>query len=131
MAAGAGESFGGLLGWDSFEGDYFGIDGTDAWAEDEAKKKLKQMTKNELIQSIRQCFRIYQSYVGLQNRYDSLKAAIDILRDQNTGFLQTIKEIEKLYEQAAEHQGLYAEYSKEWKEFERYTDALPQEAWIQ
>ena len=131
VAASAGESFGGLLGFDSYEGDYFGIDGTDVWAEDEAKKKLKQMTKDDLIQSIRQCFRIYQSYVGLQNRYDSLKAAIDILRDQNTGFLQTIKEIEKLYEQAAEHQGLYAEYSKEWKEFERYTDALPPETWIQ
>lgn len=60
VTAGAGESFGGLLGWDSFEGDYFGIDGTDSWAEDEAKKKLKQMTKDELIAAIRQCFKVYQ-----------------------------------------------------------------------
>lgn len=131
VAAGASENFGGLLGWDSYEGDYFGIEGIDSWAENEAKKKLKKLTKDELIEAVRQCFRIYQSYIGLRNRYDSLKAAIDILRDQNTGFLQTIKEIEKLYEQAAEHQGIYAKYSKEWKEFERYTDALPQEAWIQ
>ena len=131
VAAGAGENFGGLLGWDSFEGDYFGIDGTDAWAEDEAKKKLKTITKEELIAAARQCFKVYQSYIGLRSRYDSLKAAIDILRDQNTGFLQTIKEIERLYETASKEQGITAKYSTEWKEFERYADALPQEAWIQ
>lgn len=131
VAAGAGENFGGLLGWDSFEGDYFGIDGTDAWAEDGAKKKLKTITKDELIAAARQCFKVYQSYIGLRSRYDSLKAAIDILRDQNTGFLQTIKEIERLYETASKEQGITAKYSTEWKEFERYADALPQEAWIQ
>lgn len=31
---------------------------------------------------------------------------------------------------AQEKQGNYAEYSKEWEEFDRYADALPQEAWI-
>lgn len=46
-AAGAGEQFGGLLGYDSYEGDYFGIDCMDAWSEDEAKKKLKQLTKDD------------------------------------------------------------------------------------
>ena len=99
--------------------------------EDEAKKKMKTITKDELIAAARQCFKVYQSYIGLRNRYDSLKAAIDILRDQNTGFLQTIKEIERLYEAASKEQGITAKYSTEWKEFERYTDALPQEAWIQ
>ena len=83
-----------------------------------------------MIAAMRQCFKVYQAYIGLRNRYDSLKAAIDILRDQNTGVLQTVKEIEKLYEQAQTQQGMWAEYSKEWKEFERCTDALPQEAWI-
>lgn len=126
VAAGEGD----LLGWDSYEGDYFGIDCDDAFAEDEAKKKLKQMTKDELITSARQCFKVYQAYIGLRNRYDSMKAAIDILRDKNTGYLQIVKEIEKLYEAAQERQEEYAEYSNEWKEFERYTDALPQEAWI-
>ena len=131
VSAGAGESYGGLLGFDEYEGDYFGIGCSDSWAEDEAKKKLKQMTKDELIASTRQCFKVFQAYIGLRNRYDSLKAAIDILRDQNTGYIQTVKEIERLYEEASKQQDRFAEYSKEWKEFERYTDALPQEAWIQ
>lgn len=131
VAAGAGETYGGLLGFDEYEQDYFGIGCSDSWAEDEAKKKLKQMTKDEMIAAIRQCFRIYSAYIGLRNRYDSLKAAIDILRDQNTGYLQIVKEIEKLYEAAAAKHGPYSEYSKEWREYERYTNALPQEAWIQ
>lgn len=130
VAAGAGESYGGLLGFDTYEQDYFGISCSDAFAEDEAKKKLKQMTKDDMITAIRQCFKVYSAYIGLRNRYDSLKAAIDILRDQNTGYLQVVKEIENLYEKASEHQGIWAEYSKEWKAFEQYTDALPQEAWI-
>lgn len=127
VAVGAGD----LLGWDSYEGDYFGISSYESnLAEEDSKGKLKHMTKDELIDASRQCFIVYQAYMGLKNRYDSLKAAIDILRDQNTGVLQTVKEIEKLYNSAQEEQGNYAEYSKEWKEFDRYADALPQEAWI-
>lgn len=127
VAVGAGD----LLGWDSYEGDYFGISSYESnLAEEDSKGKLKRMTKDELIDASRQCFIVYQAYMGLKNRYDSLKAAIDILRDQNTGVLQTVKEIEKLYNSVQEEQGNYAEYSKEWKEFDRYADALPQEAWI-
>lgn len=127
VTVGAGD----LLGWDSYEGDYFGIDCEDSFAEDEAKKQLKRMTKDELIASARQCFKIYQAYIGLRNRYDSLKAAIDILRDQNTGYLQIMKKIESLYEEVSKDDWTRKEYSKESREWERYTDALPQEAWIQ
>lgn len=130
VAARAGEIYGELLGFDEYEQDYFGIGCFNSWAEDEAKKKLKRMTKDEMITAARQCFKVYSAYVGLRNRYDSLKAAIDILRDQNKGHLQVIKEIERIYEEAATKQGWDAEYSKEWREFERYTDALPPEAWI-
>lgn len=130
VSIGAGEFEGGLLGRDSFEQDYFGISCTDSFAEDEAKKKLKQMTKDNLIAAARQCFKIYHAYIGLRNRYDNLKAAIDILRDQNTGYLQVVKEIEKLYEDASKDKWSRNEYSKESREWERYTDALPPEAWI-
>lgn len=126
VAVGAGE-YGGLLGYDEYEHDYFGLSSYESEvAEDKSKEKLKRMTKDDLIDAMRQCFRIYQAYIGLRTRYDNLKAAIDILRDQNTGHLQVVKEIERLYEAAQEN----ADYSKEWKEFERYIDALPQEAWL-
>ncbi len=130
VSAGAGETYGELLGFDEWEQDYFGLDCSEAFAEDEAKRKLKQMTKDELITAARQCFKVYAAYIGLRNRYDSLAAAIDILRDKNTGILQIVKQIEELYEAASKKQGSYAEYSREWREFEKYTYALPQEAWI-
>lgn len=130
VAAGAGDTYGGLFGWDSFEQDYMGIGCTDSFAEDVAKKKLKHMTKDDLIAAVRQCFKVYHAYIGLRNRYDSLKAAIDILRDQNTGYLQIVKEIENLYEKVSEDEWSRSEYSKESMEWKRYTDALPQEAWI-
>lgn len=130
VVAGAGDLFGGLLGYDPFEQDYLGISCTDAFAEDEAKKKLKQLTKDDLIAAVRQCFKVYQAYISLRNRYDSLKAAIDILRDQNTGYIQTVREIEKLHEAVSEDYWTRNEYSKESQDWKRYTDALPQEAWI-
>lgn len=130
VAAGTGDIYGGLLGWDSFEQDYMGISCIDSFAEDEAKKKLKQMTKDDLIVATRQCLKVYHAYIGLRNRYDSLKAAIDILRDQNTGYLQVVKEIEKLYEKVIEDEWSRQDYSKASMEWRRYTDALPPEAWI-
>lgn len=130
VAAGASDSGGGLLGWDAYDQDYMGISCTDSLAEDEAKKKLKQMTKDDLIAATRQCFKVYNAYIGLRNRYDSLKAAIDILRDQNTGLMQTVKEIEKLYAAVTEDEWVRKDWSNQSVEWRRYTDALPQEAWI-
>ena len=117
----------GYLGWDSYEGDYFGIDYVD-FATKEAGKRLLRMKKEDILQSAGMAFQIAMSFIGLQNRYDNLKAAMDILKDQNTGYLQTIKEIERLYDQI--------EFSPIWgvsntTEFDRYADNLPQEAWIQ
>lgn len=132
VAVGAGESFGGLLGYDSYEQDYYGLSCTDAWAEDESRKMLKQMTKDKLIEAARQCFRIYQSYIALRYRYDCLKAAMDILRDQNTGYLQMVKQIEDVYEKADKASfGFRYQWGKEVKELDRMLENMPQEAWIQ
>ena len=127
VAVGAGN----LIGWDVYEGDYFGISCLEeSFAENEAKKKLKQMRKDDLIAAAQQCFKVYQAYIGLRNRYDSLKAAIDILRDQNSGYLQVVKEIERLYENVSKDSWSMKEYSKESREWKQYTDKLPPEAWI-
>lgn len=129
VSVGAGENYGGLLGYDSYDQDYFGLNCTDAWAEDEAKKTLKRMTKDELIAAARQCFRIYSSYIALRYRYDCLKNSMDILRDQNTGYLQTVKEIEELYSKAEEEE--FRDWYPNTRKFNSYLDSLPQEAWIQ
>ncbi|WP_285823941.1 hypothetical protein [Schaedlerella arabinosiphila] len=132
VAVGAGEDFGGLLGYDTYEQDYFGLSCTEAWAEDESKKVLKRMTKDELIAAARQCFRVYQSFMSLRHRYDCLKASMDILRDQNTGYLQMVKQIEDVYERAEKDSlGFRYLFGKEVDELDRILENMPQEAWIQ
>lgn len=131
VAIGAGKDFGGLLGYDTYEHDYFGLSGTDAWVEDESKKILKRMTKDQLIAASRQCFRVYQSFIALRHRYDCLKAAMDILRDQNTGYLQMVRQIEEVYERAdKESDGFRYRWCKEVQELDRLLDSLPPEAWL-
>jgi hypothetical protein len=134
VSIGAGQDFGGILGYDIYEQDYFGIECSDSFAENEGKKTLKRLTKDNLIAAARQCFRIYQSYIALRYRYDCLKASMDILRDQNTGYLQMVKQIEELYEKAnKETHGFSWVYGEKpsLTEFNRLLANMPQEAWIQ
>ncbi len=118
-----------VLGWDSYEGDYYRLASYESKiAREESKKYLKRMTKDELIDATQQCLGIYQAYIGLINRYDNLKAAIDILRDSNTGYLQVVKNIEELYEKVSDP-NMYG-WEKECRIFDQYINALPQEAWV-
>lgn len=129
---GVGEGYGGLLGFDTYEQDYFGLDCTDAFAEDESKKALKQLTKDNLIAAARQCFRVYQSFIALRHRYDCLKAAMDILKDQNTGYLQMVQQINEIYEKAEkESSGFRNPWCKEVVQLDRFLNNLPQDAWLQ
>ena len=119
-----------MLGWDSYEQDYYGIGYPDNILRDNAGMKLKKMTKDELIEASLQCMTVYKAYIGLRNRYDNLKNAIDVLRDQNTGHLQVVREIERMYEEASNSANRYDDWTKASREWIQYTDALPQEAWI-
>ena len=132
---GADGATGGMLGWDGYEEDYFGLE--PGWESEsagrEASEKLKRLTKDQLIDLAGQAFRIAFNFLGLRSRYDDLKAALDILREQNTALLQQVKAIEDLYD-AAEAAG-FAKY--EWnrgereKDLDRLLNALPDRAWIE
>lgn len=128
VAIGAGYSGGGYLGWDSYEQDYFGLSCADEYVESEMVKKLKQLTKEELISGAHICFKVYHAYLGLRHRYDCLKASMDILRDQNTGHLQLVKQIEEVYEKA--NADRFYEYGQPTRDLIRFTNMLPAEAWI-
>ncbi len=132
VGIGAGEDFGGILGYDSYEQDYFGLSCTDAFVEDESRKALKRLTKDELIAASVQCFRVYQSFVALTYRYDCLKAAMDILKDENTGYMQMVRQIGETYEKAdRESHGFRYDFVKEVRELDRLINNMPQEAWLQ
>ena len=132
VAIGASEFGHGLLGWDSYEQDYFGIELSNSVAEKESRKRLERLKKSDLLESAHVCLKVLYAYIGIQNRYDNLKAAMDILKDENTGYLQMIKQINECYEKANEEtMGFKYNFCKEVEELERLASNMPQEAWIQ
>ena len=125
----AGIAQGKMIGYDSYEGDYFGLD--DGYetelAQQEARERLKRYTKDQLIDAYRTCFRVMVNYMAIRSRYDGLKSYIDILNGQNTGFLATVKRIEELYEKAADGHASWDER----EEFDSLIGNMPDEVWIQ
>lgn len=123
-----------MLGFDTYEGDYYGLGSFEsAYANEEAAKKIKALTKDKMIETMQCCFRVYQAYIGLTYRYDCIKSAMDILRSENTSYLKTIKQIEELYEKSDEEtEGFrYCWKGNTLKKLDRLLDNVPQEAWIQ
>lgn len=124
-----------MLGYDTYEGDYYGLGSFESrLANEEAVKRMKTLTKDQLVEAIQCCFGIYQAYIGLTYRYDCIKSAMEILRSENTSYLKTIKEIEELYEKANEDtEGFKYDYSRSkiLKSFDRLLENIPQETWIQ
>lgn len=129
VAAGGGDLAGGLLGWDSYEGDYFGLSCMDSFAETEAEKKLMRLTKGQLVEGARACFKVLYAYLGLMNRYDNLKAALDILRDENTAYLKMVKKIEEIYEKANEDR--FMPWEDSTRELDQLIKIIPNDAWLQ
>lgn len=128
VAVGAGDYGGGCLGWDSYEQDYFGIGLPDSWVESEASKQLKRLTKDQIIEAVGACLKVLYSYIGIRYRYDSLKAAFDILRDQNTGILKVVKKLDELYEKCEQER--FCEWSASVRQFNQMLEALPAEVWL-
>lgn len=127
VAVGKGEE---ILGWDSYEGDYYGLfwSWEEQNAQKESRKRITRLTKEKILETAQTCFRIFRAYIGIRHRYDCLKTAMDILRDENTGYLQIIKRIEEVYERA-NADDFYGYDSIQ--ELERLTACLPAEAWLQ
>lgn len=129
VAIGAGYKGGGYLGWDSYEQDYLGLSCTDSYVEGKCKEKLMRLTKERLIESARMCFRVYIAYLGIRHRYDCLKAAMDILKDQNTGCLQMAKKINETYEKA--NADNFYSFCQSTKDLEKLVSCMPDIAWVQ
>ena len=122
-----------MLGFDTYEGDYYGLGSFESrLANEEAVKKIKTLTKDQLIEAIQCCFGIYQAYIGITYRYACIKAAMDILRNENTSYLKMIKQIEEIYEKAEEETDGFRWSTGDFiKDFERIVKNIPQETWIQ
>ncbi len=118
----------GLFIYDPYEGDYFGLDSLESsLAEKNSQKRLQRLTKSEIIDTATRCFRIFMAFVGLNSRYQDLKAAIDIIRDKHNGFIQIVKKINELYEKADDEYF----FGDATREFDRLLSDLPDDVWVQ
>lgn len=119
-----------VLGYDSVVEDYFALTAYDEQlAQTEAGKRLMRRTKADLLSTIGQCMGILLAFLDLRQQYDYLKATFDILRDENTSLLQTVKEINAAYEAADEDR-----WRCSWESvlrFEALLEDLPDRAWLE
>ena len=122
---------GGMLGYDSFEDDYCGLQDafTVSLAERCASEKILRKTKKEILELAGTCFGVAMNFISVRDRYENLKAAIDILRGKNTALLQQVKEIEQLYEDAAAEK--FDPWNDATKKFDKLLEGLPDLAWIE
>lgn len=126
-AAGVGSMNGGLLGYDSYECDYYGIQPVyNKYAEESSRERIMRLPKNEILEAAFICTRVFQQFLSVRTRYEDLKASIDILKDKNNGQLKIVKQIEETYEAFSEH-GIYTKEERNW---DRLVAEMPQEAWI-
>lgn len=126
----AGNVGGGYLGYDDWEGDYFGLNGLSIeLAEEAGADKVMRMTKKEILEAAGMCFTVAMNFISLRSRYDNLKAAIDILRDKNTALLDEARAIEDAYEKAADVG--FKSWEDATRDFDRLVANLPDRAWIE
>ncbi len=120
-----------LVGFDSYQEDYYSLVGYDEeLANKEAGKRIMRHTKAEMISIIGQCLGALVAFLDLRQQYDYLKAAIDVLRDENTSLLKLIKEIDKAYDEA-EKIGFRYTWYPEVRRFDKLLEALPDRMWLE
>lgn len=94
----------------------------DSFVESETAKKLRRLTKEQMIEGAWVCWRALYSYLSLM---DSLKAALDILRDENTDHLKAAQQIEEIYEKVNDDH--FREWADSTKELDRLVWTIPNE----
>lgn len=125
-----------MLGWDTYENDYFGLEpGFESEiAIKEAKKKLQQYTKADLIEAASQCFLIAVNFLSLRSRYEDLKASMDIIRETNKAELDVLRHINELYQKADEvSKGFRYDWKHEVIDLQKLIDSIDPQSriWLQ
>lgn len=123
----------GYLGFDSYEGDYFGLEYYEGeMARKLARKKITRLTKEQLLDAAGQCMRIARQYLAIKYRYQCLKSALDVLSQENLSILRIVKGIEEAYEKAEEEShGFKYTFCEGCRNFDRVLDELPERFWIE
>lgn len=118
-----------LIGYDDYEEDYFKLT---AYEETlscrESQKRIERLTKKELISAANQVFRVLICFFNVRYKFDYLEAAFDVLKGENTAFLDVIRQVEKEYEELINSDWNQMEKGKH---FDELVSALPDRVWVE
>lgn len=122
-----------MYGYDALEQDYYRLDRyEEPWAEKEARKRLKRLTKDQLFDLAGMALGIARNYMSLSYRYDCLKNSIDILKGKNESYLQIVKSIEEGWKAWDEESdaGKLKDTNAE-RAFDQMLQDIPERLWIE
>lgn len=109
-----------MVGYDDYEEDYFSLCQFDErLAYEEAGRRVLRRTKQEMLTEIGHTLGCILAFQNVEYKYLYLKATFDILKDQGSGMLETIKEIEKAYD------------NEDWKHFDSMLVYIPDRIWVE
>ena len=129
VACRAGADRNSLMGYDGYEDDYFRIDNeyTAMAAVDEAKTRLKRLTKDQIIEEAHRAFQIVINFMALEQRYDDLRAALDMLQGTYGGQLEIMGKLSAEYEKQITKE----DWEQNWRTFDRTIQELPAQVWLE
>lgn len=108
------------VGYDDWEEDYFNLCSYEQnLAHEDAGRRVMRRTKQEMLIEIGHTLGCILAFQNVEYKYLYLKATLDVLKDQNSGLLEAIKEIEKAYE------------NEDWKRIDYMLLNLPERIWIE
>ena len=115
------------IGYDDYENDYFHLTKYDErLAQEESCKRLVRLTKSDLISVAGQCIGVMMAVLDIRSKFDSLNAAISLLKGERLQLLQDIENVETAYEKAA-HEYFIGEQTKKLDDI---AVRLPVEVWV-
>ena len=124
-----------MMGFDVVEHDYFGIEpGSERAAREAAKKALKRLTKDQLLELAGFCMNVARQYLSLRARYDGLNASINILKGRHEETLRMVEGIEEMYDAAESATEGFRYKWQGWEELKKLDHALadlPDRFWIE
>ena len=131
IGANRSEFGGGMMGYDSYYEDYYGLQSAFRieLAEEAAAERILRKTKKEMLELAGTCFGVAMNFISVRNRYENLKAAIDVLRGKNTALLKQVTEIEQQYYEAEAIR--FDPWNDATKKFDKMLEGLPDRVWLE
>lgn len=119
-----------LVGYDSVQEDYYSLgEYEQELATTASGERLMRLTKKDMLAEIGRNMSLFIGYLDLRQRYDYLKATMDILNGEVRAMQQAMEQIELLYEEAAKEN--FSPYSRATKRFDEMAARLPERMWLE